>query len=72
MYEFRPCPFCGSTNIGIEKSRKCIAHGEVPLYAHVECYDCGAQTKPVIVDGSYGETTTEVDAVNAWNRSANL
>lgn len=72
MYEFRPCPFCGSTNIGIEKERRTYGHGEYPLIAYVECRDCGAHTKDFIVDGFYGETTTEADAVNAWNRSADL
>lgn len=69
-FSLRPCPFCGSINIGIEQSRKVDGCGEFPLMAHVECYDCGAQTRPMIVDGYYGYTTTVADVVGAWNRSA--
>lgn len=63
----RFCPFCG----GIPELRhetKCGGHGEFYQTAQVVCTECGASAKSVITDGYCGAETTELDAIEAWNR----
>ena len=48
----KPCPFCGSKNIHIDK---------LPYGISVTCYDCLAYF-------TQAEVTCESDLINAWNR----
>ena len=55
----KPCPFCGSVNIGL-----CSSFGDATTdenYVNVECVSCGAQ----------GATKLgEIRAAEAWNKRA--
>lgn len=66
--ELKPCPFCGCEAI-LKKDRESDAN---VLYdvAFVKCPKCGCRTRSFITDGYYGATTTEQDAIDAWNRRA--
>lgn len=52
METIRPCPFCGSKQVGF-----CFNDGNTSMW--VECDDCGAE-------GS--GATIQADAVESWNR----
>lgn len=59
MIELKPCPFCGSENVHVERK---------DLFFWVECYDCGAvgqeaRLRDVFVNIAQGEER----AANNWN-----
>jgi Lar family restriction alleviation protein len=60
MSELKPCPFCGSHNVGEFKNH---FPGEGEFYG-VCCGNCDASTK------SYPGFRTPEEAVAAWNRRA--
>ena len=53
--ELKPCPFCGSTNIGYA------------TLSHV-CLECGAMAGPILVNKETQEGWEKLDA--AWNTRA--
>lgn len=60
------CPFC---NGKAELRRERMSDGNV-IYtdAYVCCTACGCRTPNFTIDGYYGATTTEADAIAAWKR----
>ena len=65
--DIRACPFCGGVS-GIRYEQRSGGRGEYYKTAHVECESCGARSKSYVCDGYYGMTTTEQDAIIAWNK----
>jgi Lar family restriction alleviation protein len=58
MSELKPCPFCGSKEVGVVET----AYGNYAnIFYFAHCSDCGARTKS-FRDGD--------DAEEAWNRRA--
>ena len=55
--KLKPCPFCGSTNIGYAK------------LSHV-CLECGAMAGPILVDKETQEGWEKLDA--AWNNRTDI
>lgn len=55
-----PCPWCGSTNLGMEFAG---SHD----YAAVECLDCDSQGPAFTTDRNH-DTAIELEAVAAWNK----
>lgn len=64
--EVRNCPFCGG-NVKLTYEHNCGGHGDFYKTAYMQCYVCGARSRGFVYDGYYGETTTELDAIEAWN-----
>lgn len=66
--KLKPCPLCGCEAI-LKRDRESDAN---VLYdvAFVKCPKYGCRTRSFITDGYYGATTTEQDAIDAWNRRA--
>lgn len=64
--EVSQCPFCGGE---VELRYDCNhgGHGDSYKTAYMQCCNCGARSKGFVYDGYYGETTTELDAIEAWN-----
>ena len=63
MSDLKPCPFCGSTNVGLRKGM--FWNGAV------HCYDCSAdvvfEAVELIAKGDYDWQTAVTDG---WNRRA--
>lgn len=55
--ELKPCPFCGSKSVALEKKNSGY---------QVRCHYCGARGKYVVATTSFAFRKAE--AVNAWNR----
>ena len=63
-----PCPCCGNVAKVIHE---CKPDGRCSYkVAFVRCSACVVRTADYIIDGYYGSTTKEEDAVAAWNRRA--
>ena len=58
MEELKPCPFCGSEDVGVSYGRKA---NDMP-FPYIECMECAAMLA--------GEEDTELDARSMWNRRA--
>lgn len=61
--ELKPCPFCGTDNIGVNSTfiSKAIIVGSA-FFPLIVCCECFAQTQPY---------RTEEEARKAWNRRPN-
>lgn len=64
--EVNNCPFCGG-KVKLTYDDNCGGHGEFYKTAYMQCGNCGARSREFIYDGYYGEKTTELDAIEAWN-----
>lgn len=62
------CPFCsGKAELRHER----IPDGHVSYQvAYVRCTACGCRTPDFTIDGYYGSTETEADAIAAWSKRA--
>ena len=63
----RPCPFCGN-KAELHQGHRCVAHGEYPMIAYIQCTFCNASSDELIIDGFYGYTTTVQDVADLWNK----
>ena len=69
--ELKPCPFCGGEAMLYHQSSKYTDHDGNYVY----CFNgCGCRTKLFICYEGTGKThkETEQEAINAWNRRANV
>lgn len=71
-WEFKPCPFCGNTKIGVEDEvldhlmgNNCPASTRRKIWAY--CRYCGAESRKTVADIVYGRDEIAV-AVEIWNR----
>lgn len=64
--EVSQCPFCGG-EVELRYDHNCGGHGDFYRTAYMQCCVCGARSRGFVYDGYYGETTTELDAIEAWN-----
>ncbi len=53
--ELKPCPFCGSKNVVLEKKNSGY---------QVRCHYCGARGKYTVA----GLAGSRIEAIKAWNR----
>lgn len=60
------CPFCGGAPDIVYKT-ECGGHGEYYRTVKVFCTKCHASTRHFVLDGYYGSTESELDAIAAWN-----
>lgn len=60
------CPFCGGDG-KLVINTECGGHGDYGKFAAVQCKDCGARGRRVALNGYYGSTETEEDAIISWN-----
>ena len=58
MEELKPCPFCGSEDVGVSYGRK----KDGSPWPYVECTDCAAMVA--------GGDDSELEARRAWNQRA--
>lgn len=59
MAELKPCPFCGSNDVGCWMSSQKFPNGKNPHWVY--CDNCEAET---------GKYCSEEEAIEAWNRRA--
>lgn len=64
--EVRECPFCGG-EVELMYDHHCAGHGDFYKTAYMQCCNCGARSRGFVYNGYYGECTTELDAIEAWN-----
>lgn len=62
------CPFC-SGKAELRRESKPDGHVSYKV-AYVCCTACGCRTKEFTIDGYYGSTTSEADAIAAWKKRA--
>lgn len=67
----RPCPFCGSTVVGVRARKKIWTIGKVQMwylarYWYVECLDCDARTG-VVYRGDVEKYQEEEQVIKKWN-----
>ena len=70
MSKLKPCPFCGSTDVG-EEYGGCINTSKgLHQSGEVECYTCGAQSATISHNEKDNNGLEDLgDAVkDAWNR----
>lgn len=65
--KLKPCPFCGGEASLLRRYKRLDGGGWYKI-AVVECDDCGSNGGDYIVDGHFGASTSEQDAIDAWNR----
>ena len=71
-FKFKPCPFCGGTNIDLADGRNSRSI-EGSHYCTVTCQSCYANISGDSFNGYVEEDLAEESAVNAWNkRSYNI
>ncbi len=65
MTELKPCPFCGSTNLGF------VAESYMGFDTiWIRCYGCGQAVKVDSNDYAGISDKAEARAIEAWNRRA--
>ena len=67
MDELKPCPFCGSTKVGMGKGAHWVAEKQNGNIRCIVCGDCGVNGG-VFNLLAMTETQAEKKAIEAWNR----